>query len=157
GFRSVGRAPGRQRTRPSPIQWQAPASRLARRAGRTATAFKRGRPLGRRPSRSRGRVTASRASRKTPSKGSFSVGIDLGTTNCALACADLRNEAGHSIDVLPVPQLVDAGEVASPTLLPSFLYVVGEFDFPPGSLRLPWDPATDGSAPSYIVGELARK
>src|SRR5262249_35635422 len=146
GLRSIGRAAGRQRPRPSSIQRQAPASRLARRARRTATAFKRGWPFGRRPSRSRGRVTASRASRQTPSKGSFSVGIDLGTTNCALACADLRNEVGRSIDVLPVPQLVDAGEVGSPTLLPSFLYVVGEFDFPPGSLRLPWESTADGSA-----------
>ena len=37
-------------------------------------------------------------------------------------------------------------------MLPSFLYVPGEFDFPNGSLVLPWDPK-----PKYVIGELARK
>jgi hypothetical protein len=88
---------------------------------------------------------------------SFSVGIDLGTTNCAIARADLRSEPTQSIDIVAIPQLVDVGEVASPTLLPSFLYVVGEFDFPPGSVRLPWEEPADTALPPHIVGELARK
>jgi molecular chaperone DnaK (HSP70) len=83
----------------------------------------------------------------------FSVGIDLGTTNSAVACADLTTE-GAPIDVMAIPQLVEAGEVASPALLPSFLYVVGEFDFPAGSLGLPW---SGDDRPPHIVGELARK
>jgi Ethanolamine utilization protein EutJ (predicted chaperonin) len=86
----------------------------------------------------------------------FSVGIDLGTTNCAIACADISDaEAPKAIEVLPIPQLVEGGEVAPPTLLPSFLYVVGDLDFPAGSLRLPWD--EEGVRPAHIVGELARK
>jgi hypothetical protein len=86
----------------------------------------------------------------------FSVGIDLGTTNCAIACADISDaEALKAIEVLPVPQLVEAAEVAPLTLLPSFLYVVGDLDFPAGSLRLPWD--EEGVRPAHIVGELARK
>jgi hypothetical protein len=85
----------------------------------------------------------------------YSVGIDLGTTNCALARAKLDAEAGtESIEVLPIAQLVEAGEVAGRTLLPSFAYIVGEFDFPAGSLRLPWG---DDTRPPQIVGELARK
>ncbi len=85
----------------------------------------------------------------------FSIGIDLGTTNSALAYADIRAaEAPGSIELLGIPQLVEPGEVAARTLLPSFLYVVGEFDFPAGSLRLPW---TGEASPPHIVGELARK
>ena len=88
------------------------------------------------------------------SKARYSVGIDLGTTNSAMACADLTAEDAASIEVLTIPQLVNAGEVSEPSLLPSFLYVAGEFDFPKDSLRLPW--AAD-AAPPWVVGELARK
>jgi len=85
----------------------------------------------------------------------FSVGIDLGTTNSAMACADLAGaDAPVTIDVLHIPQLVNPGEVESLTLLPSFLYVVGDLDFPAKSLRLPWKTA---QPPAHIVGELARK
>jgi Hsp70 protein len=91
----------------------------------------------------------------TPAPARYSVGIDLGTTNCALARASLEGEAGAgSIDLLPIAQLVEADEVASRTLLPSFAYIVGDFDFPAGSLRLPWG---DDNRPPQIVGELARK
>jgi molecular chaperone DnaK (HSP70) len=83
----------------------------------------------------------------------FIVGIDLGTTNCALAAvsADPGVEA-PPIEVRDVPQLVNPNEVAARSLLPSFLYLPSEVDFPAGSLALPW---TDGA--SGIVGELARK
>jgi hypothetical protein len=85
----------------------------------------------------------------------YSVGIDLGTTNCAIARASLDISAGtEPVDVLPVAQLVEPGEVADRTLLPSFAYIVGEFDFPAGSLRVPW---SDEPQPLQIVGELARK
>jgi hypothetical protein len=83
----------------------------------------------------------------------YSVGIDLGTTNSAMAYADLTAEETTAIDILPIPQLVNPGEVSSRSLLPSSLYVAGEFDFPAGSLGLPW--ADDGSA-RWVVGELAR-
>ena len=82
----------------------------------------------------------------------YVVGIDLGTTNCALATRDASQEEGGTIDVQPVPQLVNAGEVAPRPLLPSFIYVPGELDFPAGSTALPWD-----GQPALVVGELARK
>ena len=92
---------------------------------------------------------------KTPERARYSVGIDLGTTNCAIARAGHDGDAGaEPIDVLPVAQLVEPGEVADRTLLPSFAYIVGEFDFPAGSLRLAWE---DDKTPPQIVGELARK
>ena len=83
----------------------------------------------------------------------FTVGIDLGTTNCAVAVRDTSGPdvQGRS-DVIGIPQLVNATEVAARPLLPSFLYIPGPIDFPPGSTALPWDPA-----PRFIVGELARK
>jgi Hsp70 protein len=89
----------------------------------------------------------------------YSVGIDLGTTNCAVAYADLISDETASAETgairdLAVPQLVNAGEVAERSLLPSFLYVTGEFDFPADSLRLPWK---DDAAERWVVGELARK
>ena len=91
----------------------------------------------------------------TPPRARYSVGIDLGTTNCALARASLDTEAGAgAIDVLPIAQLVEAGEVSDGTLLPSFAYIVGDFDFPSGSLRLPWG---GDDRPPQVVGELARK
>jgi len=84
----------------------------------------------------------------------FSIGIDLGTTNSAVACAELPGDGPPAaIDVLQIPQLVAPGETAALTLLPSFLYLVGEFDFPAGSLGLPW---TTADRPPRIVGELAR-
>src|SRR5262245_19366073 len=73
-----------------------------------------------------------------------------------MAYAEVKDaDAPAPIEVLPIPQLVEAGEVAPLTLLPSFLYVVGDLDFPAGSLRLPWE--DPGVRPPHIVGELARK
>jgi hypothetical protein len=73
-----------------------------------------------------------------------------------MAYAELKDaDAPAPIELQPIPQLVEAGEVAPLTLLPSFLYVVGDLDFPAGSLRLPWD--EQGVRPAHIVGELARK
>src|ERR1700759_425511 len=51
-----------------------------------------------------------------------------------------------------VPQLVNPSEVAEETLLPSFLYVPGEKDFPEGSTALPWN-----QKPEYVIGRLAQK
>jgi Hsp70 protein len=83
----------------------------------------------------------------------YIIGIDLGTTNSALARCDATLDKENSrIEVHSVPQLVDANEVAERTLLPSFLYIPGELDFPKGSLALPWEPE-----PKIVIGELARK
>jgi hypothetical protein len=83
----------------------------------------------------------------------YIVGIDLGTTNSALACSDATApEEERRIEIHSIPQLVNPSEIAERTLLPSFLYIPGEFDFPRGSLALPWDPE-----PKFVIGELARK
>jgi hypothetical protein len=83
----------------------------------------------------------------------YIVGIDLGTTNSALArCAATAEGEESLIEVRSIPQLVNPNEVAERTLLPSFLYIPGEFDFPKGSIALPWEPE-----PRLVIGELARK
>lgn len=83
----------------------------------------------------------------------YIVGIDLGTTNSALAhCEAAVAEEDGRIGVQGIPQLVNPNEVAERTLLPSFLYVPGELDFPKGSLALPWE-----REPRFVIGELARK
>ena len=81
----------------------------------------------------------------------FIVGIDLGTTNSALSYCAAADESGQ-IAVENIPQLANPNEVANRTLLPSFLYIPGEVDFPAGSLGLPCD-----DAPKFVIGELARK
>ncbi|NPB09163.1 MAG: Hsp70 family protein, partial [Thermodesulfobacteria bacterium] len=81
----------------------------------------------------------------------YVVGIDLGTTNCALAYADLKATGPElEIKVLEVPQLVGPGRLGQREVLPSFLYLPGEFEFV-GDLALPWDPER-----RYAVGVFAR-
>ncbi len=84
----------------------------------------------------------------------YLVGIDLGTTNSALAYVDTqRPNKGGRLDVrpFPVPQLVQAGEVKERALLPSFLYLPSDHDLPAGAVALPWD-----AKRHYVVGEFAR-
>lgn len=84
----------------------------------------------------------------------YLVGIDLGTTNSALAYIDLHAARGTSpprILHFKIPQLVAPAETAPRDLLPSFLYVPGQHDLPPGATALPWDPHSP-----YAVGEFAR-
>jgi molecular chaperone DnaK (HSP70) len=82
----------------------------------------------------------------------FIVGIDLGTTNSALAyCESAASLERARIEVGTIPQTVNPNEVADRTLLPSFLYIPGDLDFPRGSLSLPWE-----AEPKFVIGELAR-
>jgi len=83
------------------------------------------------------------------------VGVDLGTTNSAIAYAEIGAGddpfAPANVQLLPVAQLVNPGEVREEGLLPSFLYLPGASDFPAGTLALPWDEGRD------YVGQLAQK
>ena len=83
----------------------------------------------------------------------YIVGIDLGTTNCAVAYVDTKGRERPTADVraFEVTQLVAAGESAPRAMLPSFLYLPGRHDLPEGATRLPWRGDTD-----RIVGEFAR-
>jgi molecular chaperone DnaK (HSP70) len=79
----------------------------------------------------------------------YLVGIDLGTTNCAVAYIDTARSP--TVQHFPVPQLVNEAAVAPLPTLPSFLYLPGAHDLPAGSLALPWDQGRD-----YAVGQFAR-
>ena len=68
----------------------------------------------------------------------YIVGIDLGTTNSALArCEVVAEDEQSRIEIHAIPQLVNPDEVAARTLLPSFLYLPGELDFPAAAWRCP--------------------
>ena len=81
---------------------------------------------------------------------SYSIGIDLGTTNSALAFRKI--EEGGAVSVATIPQLTNANEISAEPLLPSFLYMPGPKEYPKGSTALPWD-----SDPSFIVGRFAQR
>ena len=86
----------------------------------------------------------------------YVIGIDLGTTNSALAYAEIRPDADPfapaDVRLMGIPQLTNPSEVREEGLLPSFLYIPGGSDFPAGSLALPWDAGRD-----FVVGALAQK
>jgi molecular chaperone DnaK (HSP70) len=83
----------------------------------------------------------------------YVIGIDLGTTNSALAYAAFTaaDDGQPNVQLFQVPQLVNPGEVAPLDLLPSSLYIPGTNEFVEGSLALPWN-----DHPPYITGQLAR-
>jgi hypothetical protein len=86
----------------------------------------------------------------------YAIGIDLGTTNSALAYASLSSVSDPhqlpEVTLFPIAQVVNPGEVREEPLLPSFLYLHGVADFPPGSVALPWNPE-----PGFVAGTLAQK
>ncbi len=83
----------------------------------------------------------------------YAIGIDLGTTHCALSYFNLREgrPRGSAQPVLPVPQVTRPATVEEKLLLPSFLYLPNPHEFPPEALALPWDKDR-----REIVGEFAR-
>src|SRR5260370_505074 len=81
----------------------------------------------------------------------YVVGIDLGTTNSALAFVDTNAGDEAQPEVLGIPQVVRQGQVEERPLLPSFLYLPGPNEIPAGSVKLPWNDAID-----YSAGEFAR-
>ncbi len=85
------------------------------------------------------------------SDSTFAIGIDLGTTNCALASASLANEK-PAPEPFPILQVVNPGETRAEELLPSFLYLPSPEELPAGSLELPWQPMARAA-----VGRFARE
>ncbi|MBY0454618.1 MAG: Hsp70 family protein [Burkholderiaceae bacterium] len=83
----------------------------------------------------------------------YTIGIDLGTTHCALSWVDTQTSDGEKVvqGVLQVPQLTAPGTLENKALLPSFLYLPHASELAPGDLTLPW-PSSENCA----VGELAR-
>ena len=88
----------------------------------------------------------------------YVVGIDLGTTNCALAFADTSGADGagvamaSAISPFSVPQVTSAGEVEARTTLPSFLLLPTPVEVPAEAMSVPW-----GAEPGQVVGTMARE
>ena len=83
----------------------------------------------------------------------YITGIDLGTTNCAVAYMKLPEgdeEYGENV-LFYIPQVVEAGAVEERPVLPSFIYSPGKVELPSGSISLPWKKDID-----YTAGEFAR-
>src|SRR5690349_9069923 len=81
----------------------------------------------------------------------YVIGIDLGTTNSAVAYVDTL-DAAATVRTFAVPQLVAPGQVESRDTLPSFHYQPAPGELPPKSLRLPWS----RDELKYGVGFFAR-
>lgn len=84
---------------------------------------------------------------------SYAVGIDLGTTHCALSYVDLDLSEGELLahHSMAIPQSVDAGSVDARALLPSFLFLPHADQLERGATALPWNPT-----PMHVVGAFAR-
>jgi hypothetical protein len=81
----------------------------------------------------------------------FSLGIDLGTTNSAMALTDL--ESDHT-EILEVTQIVGPNQIGEKPTLPSALYIPHRDEFPENSFPLPWDNDTGDLT---IAGHFARE
>ncbi|MEW6259531.1 MAG: hypothetical protein AB1547_06445, partial [Thermodesulfobacteriota bacterium] len=84
------------------------------------------------------------------------VGIDLGTTNSAFYAAEpgIPEDSPSRIRLFPIPQLTGPGEINRLSVLPSFVYLAGDYDVQRESLRMPWDTAV--ATPDRMVGAYAR-
>lgn len=80
----------------------------------------------------------------------FVIGIDLGTSNCAVAYTEPSQGVAAQIHDFGVLQLVRPGEQLEQPLYPSVVYLPFEGEFPAGSLELPWGPQ------ARVTGTLAR-
>jgi hypothetical protein len=82
---------------------------------------------------------------------SYVIGIDLGTTNSAVAYAALDAERPE-VKLLPIPQLVAPSTVEPRPLLPSFLYLGAKGEGASKAYDLPWAFGRD-----FAIGEFARR
>ncbi len=66
----------------------------------------------------------------------YSIGIDLGTTNCVVAYTEL-SEQRSALELLKIEQVTAPQQTESPTCLPSFLYVPTADEHASGTLTVP--------------------
>lgn len=85
----------------------------------------------------------------------YIIGIDLGTTNSALAYVDTQQPT-LSIHLFPIPQLVNGGKIDPLLTLPSFCYLPASGEWAPGELKLPWKNDVDSFVGQYAKIQGAR-
>jgi molecular chaperone DnaK (HSP70) len=81
----------------------------------------------------------------------YLVGIDLGTSNCAVAYIDPSRGVKATVLDFPIIQAIRPSDIRPYALLPSAIYLPHPDELPQDAYALPWD-----SAPTRIVGEFAR-
>src|SRR5688572_5649798 len=87
-----------------------------------------------------------------PQPSRYVVGIDLGTTNSALAYVD-THKTPWTVANFAVPQLVAPGQIEARDTLPSFHYQPAKNEVAADALRLGWAKQN----PDYAVGVYARE
>lgn len=81
----------------------------------------------------------------------YTIGIDLGTTNIAVAYQELGEAASEPV-IFKIPQIIEEGEHRELETLPSFLFFASTTELKQGTLDLPWANNRD-----FCVGFYARK
>jgi hypothetical protein len=80
----------------------------------------------------------------------FSLGIDLGTSNSALALTDV---AGAQTELVPLTQILGPNQIGEKPTLPSALYIAPADEFPRGAFSPPW---RADAQDDVIIGHFAR-
>jgi len=80
----------------------------------------------------------------------YSLGIDLGTSNSAVARA---GDDSADTEILGITQVLGPQQIGERPTLPSALYLPHPDEFPAGAFPLPWP---DGATGGAIVGQFAR-
>ena len=80
----------------------------------------------------------------------FSLGIDLGTSNSAIAFSEVESD---QTEILELTQILGPNRIGEKATLPSALYIPHPDEFPEGAFPLPWRTAEGGDA---IIGHFAR-
>ena len=83
----------------------------------------------------------------------YVVGIDLGTTNCALCYVDTL-QPDWTVETFRIPQWVDWGQLEARETLPSFHYELTGSELSAARAGLPWH--SGEASPASCVGMLAR-
>jgi hypothetical protein len=78
----------------------------------------------------------------------FSLGIDLGTSNSAVALSEVDND---QTNILEITQVLGPNQIGEKSTLPSALYIPHPDEFPEGAFPLPWP-----NDPRSIIGLFAR-
>ena len=80
----------------------------------------------------------------------FSLGIDLGTSNSAIAFSEVESD---QTEILEIIQILGPNRVGEKPTLPSALYIPHPEEFSEGAFPLPWRTAEVGDP---IIGHFAR-
>jgi molecular chaperone DnaK (HSP70) len=80
----------------------------------------------------------------------FSLGIDLGTSNSAVALSEVDND---QTDIIEITQVLGPNQIGEKPTLPSALYIPHPDEFPAGAFPLPWRTDAHGA----IIGHFARE